>query len=439
MVDASNGFLKDGNKNRLRYQDIRKIIDVFNDRVELPHYSRMVPLTEIANSVNQFNLNIPRYIDSTEPEDIHDLGAHLHGGIPNRDLDSLKDYWNVFPSLRQTLFRSNSQPGYSEALVESSELQTAIQSHDDFAEYGRQLEEVFQAWSTQHRQCLEDVTIGSLPNQLIAPLSETLLVRCSALPLIDPYDIYQRLMEYWSKTMQDDLYLIAANGWIAAAKPREIISEIARKLDELPDLTINRRKYKMDLVPPRLIAVRYFASDQAEVEAAQAKHELASHKIEQFMAQRTGMREFLQLNIEDNRKLTKANVKRWVNSIDGSSVSERICRDLESLLMMMEDEESMARIVMKSQLALNQKVLSRYYSLTIAEVKALVIEDKWFARIGQCIHDEFDKLTQTLAMRLQKLELRYAYPLAQLEEEVGIYGERVAEHLLAMGVRDWHK
>ncbi|MEW3768127.1 N-6 DNA methylase, partial [Pseudomonas aeruginosa] len=87
------GFLKDGNKNRLRDQDIHKIVDTFNRQVEIDRFSRMVPMAEIADPKNGFNLNIPRYIDSSEPEDLQDLNAHIHGGIPNHDLDLLGAYW----------------------------------------------------------------------------------------------------------------------------------------------------------------------------------------------------------------------------------------------------------------------------------------------------------------------------------------------------------
>ena len=88
MIDASRGFLKDGNKNRLRAQDIHRVVDVFNRQIE-------VPLSEIADPANDYNLNISRYVDSSEPEDLHDLDAHLNGGIPNRDLDALGACWEV--------------------------------------------------------------------------------------------------------------------------------------------------------------------------------------------------------------------------------------------------------------------------------------------------------------------------------------------------------
>ena len=100
MIDASKGFVKDGNKNRLREQDIRKITDVFDAFAEVPKFSRMVSMTEIADHKNDYNLNIPRYIDTQEAEDIQDLAGHLLGGIPQKDVDGLQAYWDLFPSLK---------------------------------------------------------------------------------------------------------------------------------------------------------------------------------------------------------------------------------------------------------------------------------------------------------------------------------------------------
>ena len=129
LIDASRGFAKDGAKNRLRAQDIHRIVDVFNRRTEVPGYSRLVPEAEIASPANDYNLNLPRYIDSSDPEDLHDLEAHLKGGIPDRDLDALAPYWKVFPSLRGTLFTGNGRAGYSEARVETQAIKATILGH----------------------------------------------------------------------------------------------------------------------------------------------------------------------------------------------------------------------------------------------------------------------------------------------------------------------
>ena len=252
MIDASKGFLKDGNKNRLRAQDIHRIVDVFTKQTEVPRYARMVPLAEIASPHNDYNLNIPRYVDASEPEDLHDLDAHLKGGIPNRDLDALGTYWAVFPSLRQALFTGNGRAGYSEARVETQQVKAAILGHDEFESYRRRVAAILDGWCAGHEPLLKGIGSDCNPKGVIHTLSEDLLARFAALPLLDPYDVYQRLLDYWDETMQDDVYLLVADGWVEAAKPRGIIEDKEKRLKETPDLTIGRKRYKMDLIPPGL-------------------------------------------------------------------------------------------------------------------------------------------------------------------------------------------
>ena len=213
MIDASKGFRKDGNKNRLRAQDIHRIVDVFNRRIELPRYSRMIPTAEIASTANDYNLNIPRYIDAIEPEDLHDLAAHLRGGIPDHDLDALGVYWDVFPSLRQTLFVSNGREGYSDSRIETGQVKAAILDHGEFRSYQVRVSVVLDEWCKAHEAVLKGLKTGANPREIIHTLAEDLLARFADLPLLDPYDVYQRLMDYWDETMQDDVYLITADGW----------------------------------------------------------------------------------------------------------------------------------------------------------------------------------------------------------------------------------
>jgi type I restriction enzyme M protein len=230
MIDASKGFLKDGNKNRLRAQDIHKIVDVFTRQIELPRYSRMVPVAEIASPANDYNLNIPRYIDSSEPEDLHDLDAHLNGGIPARDVDALEAYWRVFPTVRRALFQENGRDGYLEPGVPSNQLKQTILGHAEFKAFTERVAAVFETWRAAHEPALKGIKVNDLPRELIHTLSEDLLARFGELPLLDRYDVYQRLMDYWAEVMQDDVYLIAADGWVEAARPRGIVEDKERKI-----------------------------------------------------------------------------------------------------------------------------------------------------------------------------------------------------------------
>ena len=150
MIDASRGFIKDGNKNRLRERDIHKITDAYTRQAEIPGYSRLVPYAEITR--NDFNLNIPRYIDGSDPEDLQDIEAHLKGGVPNRDIDLLAEFWEVMPGIRATLFGPNPRPGYSDPLVEPEEVRTTIRNHPEFGAFRDRVHAILDGWAGRTRR-----------------------------------------------------------------------------------------------------------------------------------------------------------------------------------------------------------------------------------------------------------------------------------------------
>ena len=266
MIDASKGFIKDGNKNRLRAQDIHKIVDTFNNLVELPRYARMVPLAEISDPKNDFNLNLPRYIDSSEPEDLQDIDAHLRGGIPNRDLDDLQRYWDVFPSIRAALFKKAGRAGYSQLRVAPADIKGTIFEHEEFTAWSDQTKKLFTKWKKKAATQLRAVTAKDKPKLLIESLSEELLNLFEKAPLLDAYDVYQHLQDYCATTLQDDLYIIVSDGWKQAAQPRQLIPTKDKNnkviWPEQHDFVIGKDRFKTDLIPPALLTAKYFAADQ---------------------------------------------------------------------------------------------------------------------------------------------------------------------------------
>lgn len=280
MVDASKGFVKDGNKNRLRSQDLHKIVDAFTKQVEIDKYSRMVPLAEIEK--HGFNLNIPRYIDSSEPEDLQDIEAHLKGGIPVRDVDELGEFWQVLPAVRDTLFGPGDRPGYLTPLVDASGVKSAILDHGEFTTFTDRVTAVFADWRAAHEGGLRGIAVGDKPKDLIAEISEDLLDRFKPVPLIDGYDVYQHLMTYWAEVMQDDTYVLVQDGWAAGKVIRELVKNANGKFSETPDITLGRRKLKAELIPPALIVARFFAAEQAALEALEAKAEEAARAVEEL-------------------------------------------------------------------------------------------------------------------------------------------------------------
>jgi len=437
MVDASKGFMKDGNKNRLRSQDIHKIVDVFNNQVELPRYSRWVSLAEVA--ANDYNLNIPRYIDSSEPEDLHDLNAHLNGGIPQGDIDALDHYWRVFPTLKADLFQET-RPGYSQLSIINYQL--SIKQHPEAVGFVSRTLALYHQWRDYHRERLENIAIGDKPKDLIRELSEDLLGRFAAADLLDNYDIYQLLMDYWAETMQDDVYLLAESGWNAGKVLRELVAEKGQKLSETPDLVMGKKKYKADLIPPSLLVARYFAEKQAQIDELQADCDGVTQELEALIEEHTGEDGALTEAQTDAGKVTKANLTKLIKGFkqltifdDGETEEDReqlaIC---EQCLDLFDREAELKKAVKTAQEALDKAVLAKYPKLTEEEIKTLVILDKWGGTLEGRIIAEIERVTQQLGSRIKELDERYADPLPQLVDEVERLTSRVNEHLRKMGV-----
>jgi type I restriction enzyme M protein len=433
MIDASKGFIKDGNKNRLRDQDLHKIVDAFTKQAAIERYSRMVPLAEIEK--NGFNLNIPRYIDSSEPEDLQDIEAHLKGGIPLRDIDALAPYWAVLPAVRGELFGPGDRPGYAAPKVAPAAVKPAILNHSEFAAFSARVEDVFAGWRAAHIGRLKNITVGDHPKQLIEALAENLLAHFAAVPLIDKYDVYQHLMTYWAETMQDDVYLIAQDGWAVARQIRELVKNAEGKFTEMPDITLGKQKLKAELIPPALVVARFFGIEQAALEALEAKAEELARAIEELDEEQGGEGGLLVEAKTDKDKLTIKSVKDRLKDIkaDKSADAKEERAALTECLKLMEQEKEAADAAKAAKLALDTKTVKQYAKLTDAELRQLLIEDKWFAVLQADVASELDRVSQNLTGRIKLLTQRYAIPLPKLNTDVDALSARVNAHLQKMG------
>src|SRR5664280_2852595 len=404
MIDASKGLMKDGPKNRLRSQDIHKIVDVFNKQTDIARYSRMVPLAEIADPKNDYNLNIPRYIDSSEAEDIQDLAAHLHGGIPDRDIDALSGYWDAFPSLRTTLFKPN-RPGYSDLAVDPSDVQQTVLDSAEFKTFAKNVRDKVAGWFTAHRPILQALSASTVPNQLIATISDDLHARFRPVPLLDEYDIYEQLMTYWHAVMHDDVFLVMNDGWVNAAKLRKSIDDKDRKLTETPDLVIGSGrsaiKYKMDLIPPALIVARYFTGEQTGVDALNATSEEASRAVEEYVEEHA-VEDGLLAEAMDDDKISKALVTARLKQAKRKGSDPDEVRALERLIKLYDVEAAARKAFTDAQAALNLATLKKYGDLTEPDIKTLMLDDKWHATISSRIATEVNSLTLVLVARIQQ-------------------------------------
>jgi len=438
MIDASKGFIKDGNKNRLRAQDIHKIVDTFNKQAELAKYSRLVPLAEIAD--NDYNLNLPRYIDSTEPEDLQDIEGHLKGGIPTRDIDSLAAYWQVMPGLRDQLVTTANRPGYCQLKVESSQIKATIAGHPEFAAFNQQVTDSFAAWRQANLPKLAGIQVGDRPKQLIEALSENLLAAFRPVPLLDAYDVYQHLMDYWAETMQDDAYIIAAEGWQAAKVIRQLVP-VKDKNDktvftEPHDFVVAqgraKLRFKADIIPPALIVAPYFAAERDAIDQLLATVDNLEQQMDELREEHGG-EEGLLAEVIENDTITEKAVKDRLKAIKGDANLADELAALQAYAGLMKQADAVAKQAKEAQAALDTKVIAKYGELTEAEVKTLVVEDKWLAALASSVQGELDRVSQALTSRIRQLADRYAAPLPQLESEVATLTARVEEHLKKMG------
>ena len=448
MIDASKGFLKDGNKNRLREQDIHKIVDTFTRQTELLRYSRLVPVSEIADPKNDYNLNLPRYIDSTEPEDLQDIDAHLRGGIPERDIDAFAADWQQFPGVRAVLFGSAGRPGYARLKLPLTEVKSTIFAHPEFEAFQQKVTKLFSKWRKALTPRLEGFSQNDHPKALIHHLSETLLAAFQAAPLLDAYDLYQHLMDYWAATMQDDCYLIAADGWREAAQPRLIVEDKNKKTKAKPDFVLGKKKYQAELIPTALIIRRWFADEQAAIEKMEADIAALQQQMEE-LAEEHGGDEGAFSGCE---KINRGEVNRCLKELLESEPVEagKNLKVAERLAAYGSEEKSDSAVFVEwlnldnratelnrklkaAQEALTEKIAAKYPKLTEEEIKTLVVEDKWLATIAAAVQAELDRVSQTLTGRIRELAERYATPLPQLTEEVAQLAARVDRHLENMG------
>jgi len=440
MIDASKGFIKDGNKNRLREQDIHKITDVFNKQIKVAKFSRFVLYSEISDPKNDFNLNIPRYIDSQEIEDIQDIEAHLQGGIPNADVEALNEYWEVYKTLKGELFSASKRKQYSQLKITKDSINQTIFSHPEFVTFSREMDTLFAGWKIRNTKFLKELTVGIKPKQTIHNISEDVLKTYTDKKLMDKYDVYQHLMNYWNEVMQDDCYLIAVDGW--KAEPYRIL--VKNKAGKEVD-----KGWDCDLVPKSVLINHYFLKEKQAIEKQEAQLEIyaaALTELEEDNGEGGVFEDFEKVNkaaVQKRLKELEAQVKKIPKKkLEYAMVAEpeaeyetedKEKRILKQYLKISDDYSDLSSIMKNAKTELDIKALTRYKTLTETEIKQLVVEDKWMASIERNVKTEMDRISQRLTQRIKELAERYETPLPKQTADAAELENKVTVHLQKMG------
>ena len=423
MIDASRGFIKEGPKNRLRAQDIHKIVDAFTRQREIPKYARMVSIEEIEE--NEFNLNLPRYIDSQEAEDMQDIEGHLSGGIPESDIEELSHYWEVYPQLKAALFNPD-RPQYLNLSIDKAAIKNAIYEHPEFVIFRNQMNDRFTTWCQATTSQLKALGVGFQPKDLIVDISEGLLSHYNAQPLMDNYQVYQHLMDYWAETMQDDCYLIAADGW--QAKTYRVI-EVDKKGKE------KDKGWACDLVPKSLLVARYYQAEQDTLAQLEAELEATTAQITELEEEQGGDEGVFADFDKVNKGAVNARLKEIKSLLDSDEDAQAEAIVLNQWLKLFDKQAALKKQIKLGKAELDTKAYAHYPKLTGDEIKSLVIDDKWMEALKASIESEVDKVGQNLTRRVKELTERYETPMPQLIAVANELEDKVSQHLERMGFK----
>lgn len=506
LIDASRGFKKDGNKNRLREQDIEKIVQTFISGKAVKGYARFVKYTDILEQ-NAGNLNVPRYIQKIDDTLPQNIAAHLKGGIPGTDIESLKRLWDISPALKLEIFTcvDEAHDVYNLALP-SGEIEGVIgQDASILAEKQKETDAIF----TRGRDSVKDILLGieseTNPKELIRTIAVMLLNAYESARLLDNYDVYDCLLNYWNAKLQDDVYAIKASGYEVG---REIEYEYAQKKakDEngetiSVDDTSKVKSFEGALIPREIIEAVYFADELAAINELMEQSAALEAELDEMREEESGDEGLLKDVLNDKGdSIPKANLNKRLKELDAKKTSpvmdamtqlvalfdEGKTDEMETLIREMPElaefdirnkNGTFGKAKLKAALkaaadsavvpeiykdeydaltayaaksaekdeadkawkeackALDDEVKAKYGKLTVDEIKHLLFDMKWMAKLEADIRDEIEQVLNSLSSKVLLIAKRYEHTLGEIEDRTAKSRAAVMAALERMGYK----
>ncbi|WQV58602.1 type I restriction-modification system subunit M [Helicobacter pylori] len=426
VIDASKDFKKDGNKNRLREQDVQKMIDTFNAYKEIPYYSKMVSLEEI--SANDYNLNILRYITAKQ-ESEKDLFALINSPsyLPKNEIKAYAPYFQVFKELKNTLFKKSDKEGYYALKTECENIKELIIQSSEYQTFHASVLNAFDRLDLF--ETFNDLEPGFNPKTLIESVCSRVLKEFEKVEILDKYGVYQLFKDYYNEVLQDDWFLLSFNGFRSAKELRELTplkdkNKKANYLEE-PDFVIQKTYYKSDLIPKHLIKQRFFEKEAKELEELEnALNEKEAH-FEEFIEEHSS-EEGLFDGLKINESVLKKELKNATDLED-----EKI---LKTALEWLEAKNKALKMKNKAHEALELKAFHQYKNLELGEIKDLIIKDKWLNSLKNALENKILKRINAFTSTLNEIILNYSNSLLELDKKVKESESKVLEHLKDLGL-----
>ncbi|MGL2554464.1 type I restriction-modification system subunit M [Helicobacter pylori] len=428
MIDASKDFKKDGNKNRLRDQDVQKMIDTFNAYKEIPYYSKMVSLEEI--SANDYNLNIPRYI-ATKQELEKDLFAlinsHKASYLPKNEIKAYDPYFKVFKELKNTLFKKSDKEGYYALKTECENIKDYITQSLEYQAFHASVLSAFDRLDLF--TTFNDLEPGFNPKTLIESVCQKVLKEFEKVGILDKYGVYQLFKDYYNEVLQDDWFLISFNGFESAKELRKLnpLKDKNKKANYLeePDFVIQKTYYKSDLIPKNLIKQRFFEKETKELEELENALNEKEALLDEFIEEHSN-EEGLFDGLKINESILKKELKNATDSEDKQI--------LKTALEYLEAKNKALKMKNKAYEELELKAFHQYKNLEINEIKDLIIQDKWLKSLKNALENKIQKRTNAFTSALNEIIQTYSNSLLELDKEVKESESKVLEHLKDLGL-----
>ncbi len=426
MIDASKDFKKDGNKNRLREQDVQKMIDTFNAYKEIPYYSKMVSLEEI--SANDYNLNIARYI-ATKQESEKDLFALINSPsyLPKNEIEAYAPYFQVFKELKNTLFKKSDKDGYYALKTECENIKDLITQSSEYQAFHASVLNAFDRLNLF--ETFNDLEPGFNPKTLIESVCQKVLKEFEKVGILDKYGVYQLFKDYYNEVLQDDWFLISFNGFRSAKELRKLTplknkNKKANYLEE-PDFIVQKTYYKSDLIPKNLIKQRFFEKETKELEALENALNEKEALLDEFIEEHSN-----EEGLFDGLKINESVLKKELKNATDLEDKEILKTALEWL----EAKNKALKMKNKAYEELELKAFHQYKNLEINEIKDLIIKDKWLNSLKNALENKIQKRTNALTSALNEIISSYSNSLLELDKEVKESESKVLEHLKDLGI-----
>ncbi|WRC19290.1 type I restriction-modification system subunit M [Helicobacter pylori] len=428
MIDASKDFKKDGNKNRLREQDVQKMIDTFNALKEIPYYSKMVSLEEIA--LNDYNLNIAHYI-AAKQESEKDLFAlinsHKASYLPKNEIKAYAPYFKVFKELKNTLFKKSDKEGYYALKTECENIKESIIQSSEYQTFHASVLNAFDRLDLF--ETFNHLEPGFNPKTLIESVCSKVLKEFEKGEILDKYGVYQLFKDYYNEVLQDDWFLLSSNGFLSAKELRELTplkdkNKKANYLEE-PDFVIQKTYYKSDLIPKNLIKQRFFEKEAKELEQLENALNEKEADFEEFIEEHSS-----EEGLFDESKINESVLKKELKN--ATDLEDK--KILKTALELLEAKNKALKMKNKAHEELELKAFHQYKNLELDEIKDLIIQDKWLKSLKNALENKILKRINAFTSALNKIVSNYSNSLLELDKEVKENESKVLEHLKDLGL-----